>query len=271
MALLHTTVPARETEPRAPHSSELRRILLGIAPIIALYIVYSIVRWALSDRGPKLGPTHALDILDFEGWFRIDFEQGLQARLLDHVWLIKTANWYYAYGFLPILVGAALLSVWRAPGAFYYWRRVFSISMVMALAGFALYPLAPPRLLPPSFGFVDTLLLYGPRYYGDHTGDSLFNFYGRIPSTVNVYAAMPSMHVAWSVIAGALLVAVIGRNLVTMTLASLHPCFMAAAVVITANHYVLDVVAGLVVLAIALWLTRYWNRSRPLQPARLVS
>lgn len=266
MATLTTTVTAKKIEPRSPFRFELRRILLGIAPIVALYIVYSIVRWLVKDRGPRIGPDNALDILNLEKWLLLDFEQSLQARLLEHVWLIKTANWYYAYGFLPVLITATLLGVWRAPDAFYHWRRVFSISMVMALIGFALYPLAPPRLMPSSYGFIDTLLLYGPKYYGDASGDSLFNLYGRVPSTVNVYAAMPSMHVAWSVVAGALLVAVIGRNIVTSTFAALHPCFMAFAVVVTANHYVVDVLVGLIVLLLAMWGTRYWDRLRPLKP-----
>ena len=68
----------------------------------------------------------------------------------------------------------------------------------MALVGFVLFPLAPPRMLPSSEGFVDTLVVYGPRYYGDADGRSLFNGYGSFPSLFNDYAAMPSMHVAWS-------------------------------------------------------------------------
>src|SRR5215217_7528408 len=165
--------------------------------------------------------------------------------------LARAANWYYVAGFLPVLVLAAALAAWRAPAAFASLRRVFSVSLVLALVGFAVFPVAPPRLLGADRGFVDTLLAYGPRYYGDAHGSGVFNAGGRLPSLVNVYAAMPSMHVAWSAVAGALLAVAIGRRW-ARALAVLHPAAMAFAVVVTGNHYVLDVLGGLLVLGLAI-------------------
>jgi membrane-associated phospholipid phosphatase len=68
---------------------------------------------------------------------------------------------------------------------------------------------------------------------------------------VNEYAAMPSMHVAWSAIAGIMLALVIGRRW-AWGIAAAHPTMMAFTVVVTANHYVMDVVGGLFVLALSI-------------------
>ena len=105
-----------------------------------------------------------------------------------------------------------------------------------------------------TMGMVDTLMVYGPKYYGDSQGSSLFNAYGRLPSMVNVYAAMPSMHVAWSIIAGALLVSAFRGRWWSWALGVSHPVLMGMAVIVTANHYLLDVVVGVLALLGALFL-----------------
>jgi membrane-associated phospholipid phosphatase len=226
------------------------RIGAALSPVLLLYVLYTLVRWALTDRGPALGPRHATRLLEWEAALGLDRERSIQTFGLRHDWLVRAANWYYVAGFLPVLVLAAALAAWRAPAAFAQIRRVFSLSLILALGGFAVFPLAPPRLLAADHGFVDTLLTYGPRYYGDAHGSGVFNAGGRLPSLVNVYAAMPSMHVAWSAVAGVLLALAIGRRW-AWSLAVLHPAAMAFAVVVTGNHYVLDVLGGLFVLALA--------------------
>jgi membrane-associated phospholipid phosphatase len=226
--------------------------------VLALYVIYTAVRWLVADRGPKVGGEHARWLLDIEQKLSLDWELRLQQSTLHHEWLIQAANNYYVYGFLPVLVFCTILGAWRAPAAFARWRSVFAISLMLALVGFAMFPLTPPRLLPAQYGYVDTLLVYGPHYYGDATGSSLFNAYGSIPSVVNVYAAMPSMHIAWSVIAGALLVAVAGKRWWALLIAVLHPTLMALAVILTGNHYILDIVFGIIALLISIGLARGW-------------
>ena len=179
-----------------------------------------------------------MSLLRLETSLHLDWEYRLQHATLGHAWLVHLANYYYVFGFLPVSL-CTILGAWRAPIAFAWWRTVFATSLLLALAGFAVFPLTPPRLLPLNHGYVDTLLLYGPHYYGDSSGSSLFNAYGSIPSVVNVYAAMPSMHIAWSIIAGALLCAAFGKRWWTIALAMLHPLLMAYVVIVSGNHYVL--------------------------------
>jgi hypothetical protein len=227
-----------------------------MAPVLGLYVLYTLVRFAVSKRGAVVGARHAAELLRLEGWLDIDFELRLQRFALPHSWLITAANWYYAAGFLPVLVACAILCAWRNPVAFRWWRHVFTISLLLALVGYAAFPLTPPRMLADKLGFVDTLLQYGPHYYGNESGSSIFNGGGSLPSLVNLYAAMPSMHVAWSFIAGALFGAAWRSRRLAIGLGVMHAFFMATAVVLTANHYVLDVLAGLLVLGIAIGLTK---------------
>jgi hypothetical protein len=251
---------ARSVVERAPRNPEpgpeLPRIAISMAPVLALYVCYTLVRWAVADRGPVIGLRHAHELLHFEDRIDIDIELRLQRFALPHAWLIKAANWYYVAGFLPVLVSCAVLCAWRNAGAFHWWRQVFTISLLLALIGYATFPLTPPRMLPEGSGFVDTLLLYGPHYYGNASGSSIFNGHGSLPSLVNLYAAMPSMHVAWSFVAGALFGLAWRSKRLAAVLAALHAFGMATAVTLTANHYVLDIVVGLLVLTIAIAATR---------------
>jgi membrane-associated phospholipid phosphatase len=260
MSSTHLTVGLFGRPDPNTESTLLRRLVSGIGPLLLLYVFYTVVRFLVADRGPNLGLTNALEVIDLERRLGINWENGLQAASLPHDWFVQVANWYYVLGFLPMLVAGAVLAAWRAPSALFHWRGIFALSLLMAIVGYTLFPLTPPRLLPNNWGFVDTLTTYGPRYYGDHTGESLFNGYGRLPSLVNVYAAMPSMHVAWSVIAGALIAAAFARRIWSLTIAMLHPALMAIAVVVTANHYLLDVVAGLIVLSLSIFSVGLYER-----------
>jgi hypothetical protein len=246
MATVHISM-SRNT-PMGSQSTR-QRVVASLAPLALLYCIYMLVRFIVSGRGLEVGDRHAEWILDLERTLHLNWEHGLQGTAIAHHWLIAIANHYYAYGLLPVLVVCAALSAWRARAAFAWWRTAFIVSLGLALVGFAFYPLTPPRLLAAGDGFIDTLLLYGPHYYGDATGSSIFNAYGSLPNMVNSYAAMPSMHIAWSIITVMLFSAAFQYRRWTWPVVILHPLFMAFAVIATGNHYVVDVFAGVAVLA----------------------
>lgn len=226
------------------------RLALSAGPVLLLYVTYLVVRWLLAPTAPALGLRHASELLAFErrlGWAR---ERSLQGLALGHPTLIRMANGDYAFGFLPVLFGVAAVAAWRVPRAFAWWSRVFVVTLGLGLIGFATYPLTPPRLLPHDFGFVDTLQRYGPHYYVDQHGSGLVTLGGLLPRFVNDYAAMPSLHVAWSLIAIGLLASIVGRWWVWLP-GALYVGAMALTVIVTANHYVLDVLAGGAVFACA--------------------
>lgn len=227
-----------------------RSVADGIAPILLLYALYTLLRWTFIDRAAIAGDRNADRVLDLERGLNLDQELWLQHQVVEHTAVVWFLNHYYVFAFFPMLLGGAVLAAVRAPRAFQYWRTVFIVSLGLALAGFALFPLTPPRLLP-RMGYIDTLMLRGPRYYGDEAGASLFNAYGSIPSMVNEYAAMPSMHVGWSAVAAALFVAAFPGRRWMIGLALLHVIVMQVAVVATGNHYLIDGFAGLLAVLIA--------------------
>ena len=231
----------------------IRQLLVGMGPMLLLYALYTLVRFLLRERGPVDGVANAYAVLHLEQRLGLGWETSIQQVTLPHEWLVVAANWYYVLGFLPVILISSCLAAMFNFASFVWWRRNFVVTLFLALIGFAIYPLAPPRMLP---GMVDTLMVYGPRYYGDSNGSSLFNAYGRIPSLVNVYAAMPSMHVAWSIIAGALLISSFRQRWWMWTIGFVHPLLMGISVLVTANHFLLDVIMGVAALIGSLLIVR---------------
>jgi hypothetical protein len=252
----HAALPQRDER-----ATERPSLLQALGPLLVLYLVYTLVRWAVVERAVEVGDQNAQRLLRFEARLGIDIELSVQSWMLEHPGLIWFFDHYYVFAFFPVLILAAVWGYRAAPAAFETVRRIFAVSLAMALVIFALVPLAPPRLLPASHGYVDTLMIYGPRYYGDSTGASLFNAYGSIPSMVNEYAAMPSMHVGWSMLAGWLLYVASGRRWWVGALAIVHVLLMETVVVATGNHYVVDGLAGALVVLLSAALAR-WHAVR---------
>jgi hypothetical protein len=116
---------------------------------------------------------------------------------------------------------------------------VFLTMNVLAMAIFALLPVAPPRLVPTS-GVVDTLYLYSTSNY--HSGILSF--------VTDQYAALPSLHIGYAVFLS-LAIYLLTTNRLARVLAAVYPVVVLAAIIITGNHYVIDAVAGVIVLAVA--------------------
>jgi hypothetical protein len=95
----------------------------------------------------------------------------------------------------------------------------------------------PPRLLPSSYGFVDTLDKIGGLWSFDS---------GAMAKVSNQYAAMPSVHCAWAGWCACALVPRV-KHLWAKVLAALYPLGTVTVIVLTANHYFLDAVGGLIV------------------------
>ncbi|HEV7962120.1 MAG TPA: phosphatase PAP2 family protein, partial [Actinoplanes sp.] len=135
-------------------------------------------------------------------------------------------------------------------------RTALMLATGIALIGFWVYPLAPPRFLG-GHGFVDPVTaLHSFGLYSSPQADSL----------ANQFAAMPSMHAGWALWC-AVAVLVTSRRPLVKTAAAVYPFVTIVVIFATANHYLLDAVAGAVVtifgLLIGLLLQRITNGSRP--------
>ncbi len=146
-------------------------------------------------------------------------------------WLLRdTVNWVYIWGHWPVIAITAVMLYRRHRQAYRLLRNACFISGAIGLVIFATFPVAPPRLT--DLGLVDTVTEHSHAY--------------RVlqpPGFVNQYAAMPSLHAGWNLLVG-ITVARVSRRRMVRVLASLSPLLMAFAVVATANHFVIDVIAG---------------------------
>lgn len=227
----------------ATHHDRLRR--RTELPLIAVvYALYSGVRLLVrGDVGDAV--RHGADILHCEQLVHLDPERWFNRLLTKHAFLGVPAD--FAYASLHYLVTPAVL-VWlwrRHPTHYRIARTWLVISTLIGLAGFTLLPTAPPRLLPGGYGFVDTMARYGS--YGWWGGDA--SAPRGMGSLTNQYAAMPSLHVGWALWCGLILFR-LGRHWPVRVLGAVYPVVTVLVVLGTANHYLMDTVAGVVVMGI---------------------
>ncbi len=212
--------------------------------IIAFYGLYTLVRDLRGDKPVSVAQafTNARRIIHVERWFGMFHEEGIQHHFLHIRWLIRLCDDYYGTAHFLLTIGVLVLIFLRFPSHYRRWRNVLALVTGLALVGFYFFPLMPPRLLPAHYGFIDTLKVIG----------GLWNFSsGPVNEMSNQYAAMPSLHTAWSAWCSFALASVIrpwwGRVLVF-----LYPFFTIFAIIVTANQFFADAIAGLVLLAFSI-------------------
>lgn len=222
------------------------RVASQIILFMILMQAYKMVRKTFIQRAERVAFDNALDLIWLQGKLGLNVELELQRFVLDHDWMIWFFNRYYTY-FMTAFYICAASAILFAPKHYPFLRRTFFASMVLALPWYAIYPLAPPRFMDPyGFPFIDTLAVYGPNYFSDS---------GLV--TANRYAAMPSMHCGWTLIGGVMLAYAYPKWGIGAIVGATHTAIMFLTVVVTGNHYVLDIVGG-VLVAGAAFAVAYW-------------
>lgn len=249
-------VPRPRIRPRLPW---LREILL----ITVVYVVYGLVRNQFGSANLAVGdaPLHAFNnavkIIDFEKAVGLFHEPAIQGWFLGTPF-IAFFNIFYGTAHFVVTLGVLIWLFLRRHHVFARWRTMLMATTVLALIGFALFPLMPPRLVNaspadsrygggdlaaarglPDYGFVDTLR--------DDDGVWSFDSAG-MDNISNQYAAMPSLHIAWSVWCMLALLR-FSRRRTSRILAASYPVVTLIAIVATANHYIIDAVGGLAIVA----------------------
>ena len=233
-----------------------RGVTTQVAAVLLAALLYFGVR-GLTESSESTAVTNAGRVLRLEAILGIDIEASLQGFILDHRWVVTAANWVYIWGHWPVI---ALTLVWlyrRHRDSYTLLRNAMFISGAIGLVIFVTFPVAPPRLMPT--GFVDTVT-------------ELSNSYRVLqpPSLVNKFAAVPSLHVGWNLLVGILIFRT-ARTRAARLFALAGPAFMASAVVLTANHYIVDAIAGSVVALTGLAAAAALQRMRACQERRATS
>lgn len=216
--------------------------LLEIGLLAGLYLAYSLGRLlGDADRATAVGNAEAL--LGWERALGLDVEawaNGVLRPTQGLPWLaVGMSYWYAALHY--VVTPAVLVWAYRVDRRGYpVVRNALVVASVIGLAGFALVPMAPPRMLP---GFTDTL-----------AATSAYGWWGEQASAprglgelTNQLAAMPSLHVGWAVWCAWVAWRLTSRRW-ARALAVAYPALTTVVVVVTANHYVLDAVAGALVV-----------------------
>lgn len=244
----------------------MRRRVLAAPPVwrelllvVLFYTGYTLTRIVLVQDGTGPAFAHADQILNVERALGLDVELYLNETLLAIPWLARTANVFYATMHFIVTL-AVVIWLYRYRPQHYRWLRTsIMVATGVALIGFWLYPLAPPRFLH-SEGFVDPVTaLHSLGLYASDASGTL----------TNQYAAMPSMHAGWALWCGVILVKLASQKW-AKALGALYPATTVVVILSTANHYVLDAVAGIALVSGALWVSwvLYMRCPKPLLVAR---
>src|SRR5918996_5048202 len=237
-AIHYSAEPAAEVDDgRSMIGSALRFAALELLLWVGLYGLYLAVR-GLSIASADEALANARALVDVERALGLFHEAWLQDALGALEGMLSV---YYLLGFAPLFVSVLTWLALRQRGVYRELRSLLLLSIALAVLVHLALPVAPPRLVP-ELGIADSVGL-------DRDGSS----FAGIP--YNPYAAMPSMHVGWSLLLGLFALRAAGSPLVRSFFV-VHPAVMAVAVTVTGNHYFLDSLAGAAIALAALGLWR---------------
>ncbi|HYU85031.1 MAG TPA: phosphatase PAP2 family protein [Kribbellaceae bacterium] len=218
--------------------ARVRQVLHEVLLLGSMYVVYSIGRiYAAGHSASAFDDAHRL-----VGWERdlgLPNEATLQHAFLHLPHLAQIANGFYAWVHFPLTAAVLIWLSVRCPVAYKGVRSTLMALTGLALIGHTVFPLAPPRMLP-GLGWVDTGIRFGQSVYGPSTDSGM----------ANQFAAMPSLHVGWAALVAIAMITVTRSRLRWLWIA--HPVITFAVVVLTANHYWLDGIVALALLACCL-------------------
>ena len=240
-------------EPKAGHRASLLPrgrgdFLRQVAIWLGFVVAYQVAR-GLADRGTPEALANARRVIHVERDLHAFFEPDLQRRVVESGgMLVHAVDWTYWLSQLAV-VGLALLWVYlRRNDAYLRFRNTLMVTNTIGLIGYVAMPTAPPWLFP-QLGFVDTLA----------RSELVNHKTGLVTALANPYASMPSLHAADALIIGVTLAGV-ARRPIAKVLFILWPVWVCFSLIATANHFWLDIAAGLALAGAGALIVRLLER-----------
>ncbi|MFI6032783.1 phosphatase PAP2 family protein [Streptomyces sp. NPDC051315] len=234
------------------------RLWFEILLIAVSYWTYSLIRNAVPEQKAE-ALRNADWIWKAEQHLGIAVEQSVNHAVNSVTWLVVGMNYYYATLHFVVTLGVLVWLYRLHPGRYAATRLALFATTGVALVGYYLYPLAPPRLM--SGGrFVDTVVVH-------QTWGSMAS--GDLKNMSNQYAAMPSMHIGWSLWCGLTIYALATIPWVRV-LGLVYPVATLVVIVATANHFWLDAVGGVLCLTFGFTVALVWYGALPYALPKLV-
>ena len=199
--------------------------------VVGAYFVYMYSRALVFSDFQGTALANARRVIDFEKNLGFFWEPVWQSWAIDSAKsLVIFFNWAYIVTFFPIVLTASVILYFTNRDRYKYYRNVVLVSFVIALVGFMVFPLAPPRMI--AEHFVDTINIFGPSEYASR---EFANYY-------NAYAAMPSLHFSWTVVFGVMFLR--SHYKMIKIFGVIYPTMTLFAITITGNHFIMDAVGG---------------------------
>ena len=218
----------------------------------AAYLAYRLVR-GLVEGDANTAFAHARDLITIERALHVFVEPSIQAWASGSHFVMVASSWVYVNAQTTVTVAALLYLYLCHNRRFYFVRNMFMVAMAIALVGYVIFPTAPPRFMP-EWGFVDTV--------ADVTGMHVSHSSASLNALTNLYAAVPSMHVAFALMIGGTLARLVRwRALRALWLA--YPFVITFVIVVTANHFITDAFLGAITAAISAYAASWMARARP--------
>lgn len=208
------------------------RYTLELTLIVTGYLFYISVKRLLVEDLQTIAFDNAHKVINTELLLGFFWEADLQGWLLDNaLWVVTFFNWSYSLGFFPVLIPSAIILFIFRYKTYVFFRNVFLISYAITWTLYLIFPAAPPRMMT-GHGFIDTIAEMGPALYNTKEAIALYN----------QFSAMPSMHFGWTLLFGIIFFR--SPHLPLRLFGVLYPALSLSAIVITANHYILDAIVG---------------------------
>jgi hypothetical protein len=214
-------------------------VLIGFS-----YWLYSLVRNAVPEMKQR-AEQNAHNVWHLEQTLGFAWERSINHAVDSVGWLITGMNYYYATLHFIMTIGVLVWLFRRQPGRYAAARLSLFVTTAIALFGYYFFPLAPPRLMTGG-GFIDTVEKH-------HTWGSMAS--GNLASVSNQFAAMPSMHIGWSLWCGLMIVFLARRRWVRM-LGMVYPLVTLVVIVASANHFFMDAILGACCTGVGLLTSR---------------
>lgn len=214
--------------------------LLAVAWLAWLYDVVT----GLAPLRQPLAIAHGRSLLHAEQSLHVAVEHSLNVWLAAHRALGVVLSYYYDNAHFVVTFALLGWLWWKRPDIYRPLRNALVGINLIGLLVFWRFPVAPPRMI--GSGFTDVIA-------ASHTLGSWHT--GSLAADADQLAAMPSLHIAWAVWCGVALWRISPRRSVR-ALALLYPLLTTVVVLSTANHYLLDVLAGALTAAIAVATVR---------------
>jgi hypothetical protein len=198
----------------------------------------------LADNDLGVARHRAADVLNVERLLHLDVEAWLNSALSAVPSIAVPMSFWYASLHYLVTPAVLVFIFWKHRSDYRRARNGLVIGSAIGLVAYVLIPTAPPRLM--GGGYVDTLAQYAT--YGWWSGHA--SAPAGLGGLTNELAAMPSLHVGWTVWVAWAMWRYVNRT--GHVLSVLYVAGTTLVVMATGNHWLLDAVMGAVVVAIGI-------------------